>query len=172
MAYTLPRHGLAVLSCIAAALALAGCGGGSSEAEAAKNAPKGVFISTSDCANSGVLDHDTCSKGVSAAISEHNEKAPSYVTERACETAEGTGRCERSIDTRYRRRLIAYFVRGGEKPEGKALYVEPSKDGYVDLKKAPYLESDATLTFSTQALASFQQHRGSKKYKAQSSFAR
>jgi hypothetical protein len=156
--------GLAAVT--ATAMALGGCFGGSSDAEAAKSGPKGIFTSTGDCVDSGFLDFDSCSAGVQAAIQDHDKNAPTYDSQRACEATEGEGRCERSLTDRYRRRLLAFLVTGGPKPDGKALYVEVGKAGYTDNKKTEYLDSDLTMTFSRGAVATLTANRVKKAKKS------
>ncbi len=142
---------LPLAAIVLAGALLGGCGGGSNDAEAAKNAPKGVFLSTGDCADVGFADFETCSKGITAAIKDHDKNAPTYDSLRGCEATEGTGRCERTLSDSYRRRLFAFLVVGGDKPDGRSLYIEVGKQGYTDNKKAEYLDSDLSLTFSKGA---------------------
>ncbi|MDX2288689.1 MAG: DUF1190 domain-containing protein [Hyphomicrobiaceae bacterium] len=142
---------LPIIGLLGLATVLGGCNGGASEAEASKAAPKGIFLSTGDCAENGFADFDTCSKGITAAIKDHDSNAPTYDSLRACEASEGPNRCERTLSDTYRRRLFAFLVLGGAKPDGRSLYIEIGKQGYTDNKKAEYLDSDLSLTFSKGA---------------------
>lgn len=142
------------VAAIAAALALAGCGGDSAPKKTAK-APdkKGIFISTMDCAAAGILSEDACGKAVDLALKMH-EGGKTYPTKGSCEKAEGAERCTNTADGTYRVRLQAYLITLGAEPTGMPLYPSEKKAiGFKDAKKAAVEATDDTLIVSAAAMA-------------------
>jgi Protein of unknown function (DUF1190) len=149
-----------ILTC--AMLALAGCGGG---APTHGNGPRGIFTSTNDCAAAPKFDFEPCAKAITAAIKDHNEKSPTYESERLCGSKEGA--CERTLNDLYRPRLLGFYVElpdaeaagKGQQPIGKPLYVSTGKQkGFRALDNTVYLETDLTLNFSRAAIAAYKAH--------------
>jgi len=139
---------------------LAACGNAGPQVVTDPNAPRGIFISTGDCVDSGQIDFETCAKAVNVAIEAHKKKAPTYPSLRACEATEGEGKCERTVKQSFRPRLLAFLVVGDKnKPTGEPLYFAKGKEpSFQNASKTVFKESDLTLTFSRQAIAAYQVH--------------
>lgn len=150
----------AVLFFACATLGLAGCGG---DAPTHGNGERGIFTSTNDCASTPKFDYKQCSKAIRAAIKVHNDKSPTYESERICRSKERS--CERTLNNQYRPRLIGFYVElpeveGGE-PIGKPLYAAVSGEkGFRAYDTTIYLEADLTLDFSRNAVAAYKAHSG------------
>ncbi len=158
-----PKSLLPALSCVTAAcLALAGCGGSNSKSTASPDAPRGIYTSTNDCADDRKMSFDICAAAVRLAVEEHNKNATTYPSQRACEATEGVGKCERTVEQSYRPRLLAFLVVGDkDHPSAEPLYYTKTVQdmpGFRNAAKTAYLESDLTLTFSKQAIATYQAH--------------
>ena len=154
---------LPALACItAASLALAGCGGSDAKSSASPDAPRGIYTSTNDCADDTKMTLDICRAAIRMAVDEHNKNAPTYPSQRACEATEGVGKCERTFEQSYRPRLLAFLVVGDKTlPTAEPLYFTKTVQdmpGFRNAAKTAYLESDLTLTFSKQAIATYQAH--------------
>ena len=97
--------------CLVAGLAsvtlLTACGKAEELKAAGPPAERGIFISTSDCADSGKLTAEQCGQAVDMAVAAHEQQAPVYKTRRQCETVEGPERCDKSSDEQYRAGLTA-----------------------------------------------------------------
>ncbi len=146
------------------ALVLAGCGdGGPSQG----NGPRGVFTSTNDCSTHEKFDFKSCSKAIRAAIQLHNQESPTYESLRFCKASE-IG-CERTLNNKYRPRLLGFYVELPEKKDdqiiGKPLYAAATgkKKGFADHKKQQYLDDDLALVFSQRAVAVYQANSKTKK---------
>ena len=145
-----------------AAVLVAGCGGGSSDESKSKASaegaiPKGIYVSAGDCADSGFLEYDVCDEQVEKAIVVHNTESPAYTSLAECEAKEGDDRCERALDSKFRARLLAFEITGGESPTAKPLYPgRKGEAGFRDLGGAIILHKDFEVPFSPQAVAAFQ----------------
>lgn len=108
----------------AAAVLLSACG----NAEPPKSAvprpavEKGIFTSTSDCADAGKISAELCAKAIDMAVAAHEADAPTFKTRRQCEAAAGAERCGKTVDGRYRPLLQAFFVLLKDPPSGMPLY--------------------------------------------------
>lgn len=145
------------------ALALAGCGGDT--ATLAGNGPKGIFVSTQDCAKNQNFDYKLCSTAIRAAIKIHNEDSPVHDTQRICEAKERA--CERTLNHKYRPRLLGFYVeldeKGEKPPVGKPLYAAVrGEKGLRDHNSTIYLEADLALEFSQLAVNAYKAHSGGK----------
>ena len=152
-------HKLAILAvCLVLPVALAGCGGSKKSASKEK-IPQGVFTTASDCADAGKLDYDTCSDIMSAAVDEHEAKAPTYTELRFCEAKQGRGKCEYS-DMKYRPKLVAFLVTESKPPKAAPLYAhKKGKKGFRDLANKAYMYSNPQLAFSEHAITTFELSR-------------
>ena len=145
---------IAVLSVL-----LVGCGGSAPKAPSAENKPKGIYVSSSDCADNDFLEFDACETVVEKAIEVHNAKSPTYTSLRACEAKEGEGKCERALDSKFRPRLLAFEITGGERPSAKPLYPGlKGEAGFRDLSGTVILEKEFKVPFSPQAVAAFENY--------------
>lgn len=147
---------------VAAATVLAGCGG---EAVTHGNGPRGIFTSTKDCGNAEKFNMAMCSTAITAAIKVHNDGAPTYDSARICQATERS--CERTLNNKYRPRLIGFYVElpeeGAEKgePMAKPLYAAvKGQKGFRAIDNTIYLEADLTLDFSRSAVAAYKSHSG------------
>lgn len=148
---------IAVLALVAVAAApLAGCGN-SAPAKPTVQAPpveKGVFISASDCADSGKLSADVCGQIIDQAVAAHEKNAPTYKFLRLCTTAVGPERCAKGVDGQYRARLQAFLVIMAQTPAAVPLYPAGSGVvGFVAANKDKIDARDETLIVSNDALA-------------------
>lgn len=140
-------------------MALAGCGGSGGPTHG--NGPRGVFTSTNDCAEYDKFDFKSCSEAVRTAIKIHNEEGATYEGRRFCKAKE-LG-CERTLNNKFRPRLLGFYVelpeKAGEKIIGKPLYaMAGKKKGFRDHEKVSYLEKDLSLVFSRSAIAVYKTH--------------
>ena len=144
------------LVCSLLTFGLGGCGGGDT-AVVDENKPKGIFTSSSDCAESGWLDLEKCSEVIDMAINSHQTDSKIYSNQRKCEAEAGEDLCERAIGNEYRPRLAAYLVTGGESPSAVPLYPSQSKEaGFVTAGGTTYLEADLAINFSKRAIAAYE----------------
>jgi hypothetical protein len=148
-----PQHSHARLAITAMALAavpLAGCGDGA--AKQTVRVPRGVYTSSSDCAEAGKLSFEECTGALERAVAAHEKQAPSYGSLKSCEKTEGESQCERTDAGGYRPRLLAFLVTATTPPTARALYAAPAgKEGFRASDKTLFLISDETLTFSSHA---------------------
>ena len=133
-------------------LGLAGCGS-SAPAPTGPPAPTGVFISASDCADSGKLNLADCGVLIDRAIAIHHNMAPKYISERLCEVTEGANHCERSEDNQFRPTLQAFLVTFSNPPQAEGLYaqVDGTDAGFRTANKKKILAVDETILFSKNA---------------------
>lgn len=147
-----PRFILA--SCMIPLTLLAGCGKGAA-AKKAEVAPAeyGVFISTADCADSGKLSEDVCSKIINTAVTSHQKDTPVYKFLQKCEAAEGgPDRCDKTGEDEYRARLQAFYVTFSTPPTAVPLY--PPKNAGASFRTAAKQTIDArdeSLRISNEA---------------------
>lgn len=153
-------RGLAVIAALTT-LALGACGGG--RPVSTHNGPRGIFTSAVDCAQHKDFSEKACQSAVRAAIKVHNEQSPSYDSPRICEAKERT--CERTLNDKYRPRLLGFVVeideKGEQEPVGRPLYAAVSGEkGLRDNNNVVYLESDLTLEYSKGAVVAYKTHSG------------
>lgn len=110
------------LAILVPALALAGCGGGSSPTTAKSDVKQFIVVSAVDCADNTGLEFGKCIEILQKAIDEHDKSAVTYAKLPACEKAEGAERCERVGEKIYRARLTAFQITMAEKPTAIPLY--------------------------------------------------
>jgi hypothetical protein len=147
---------LATLGILVVLSALGGCG---EDATAVPNGPaaeRGIFISSSDCADAGKLTIDQCGQAIDKAVAMHNRKAASYKNLRDCAAVEGPDRCSRDVDGSYRSNLQAFLVTMSDPPSAVPLYA--STDGSVgfrgmDKKAYPAIADGYTVSAAAQAAA-------------------
>ena len=96
---------------LATAALLAGCGEAPQIQAPPPPSEKGVFISVTDCAESGKISADLCAQAIDTAVAIHEQQAPSFKTLRRCATAMGPDRCDKSVDGHYRARLRHFLSR-------------------------------------------------------------
>ena len=153
-----PRSRTLALHLAAALLtaSIAGCGASPQQkAEAAK----GVFTSSSDCAESGILTIEQCMQAMSAAVVAHEKSAPTYSELRRCEATEGANKCEHTHAGRFRPRLLAFLIVASEPPVATPLYAAPKGEaGFRAADNKLYLEKDETIRFSSHAQTLFEAH--------------
>jgi hypothetical protein len=116
---------LSIVSSMICALALSACGQAEEQKAAAPPPPPaehGVFISSSDCAETGKLTIDKCGEAIDQAVAAHNEQSTIYTTLRQCEGAEGPERCDKIGEKEYRARIQAFFVTMSDPPSAVPLY--------------------------------------------------
>ena len=145
--------------CLVAGLAsvtlLTACGKAEELKAAGPPAERGIFISTSDCADSGKLTAEQCGQAVDMAVAAHEQQAPTFKSLRLCEAASGVERCEKSSNDQYRARLQAFFVTMSDPPTAVPLYA-PAKGKAIGFRSASKQAIDArdeTLHVSTIALS-------------------
>lgn len=154
----MPSKVIILATALVSAVAVSGCGGGGAPA-ADPDKPRGIFISSNDCADGGFLDFDACSDAIAKAIETHDESMTTYASERACEATEGEGKCERTFEDKFRAKLLAYLVTGGEEPEAAALYPpKKGQNGFRDALGTTYEEKDFTIQFSRSSVATFKKY--------------
>lgn len=140
------------------ALALTGCGGGE---PTHGTGPRGIFTSTNDCAEHEKFEFKSCSEAIRTAIKIHNEESAIYENVRYCKAKEPS--CERTLNNKFRPRLLGFYVELPEKEEdaiiGRPLYalVDDTK-GFRDNKKVSYTEKDLSLHFSRSSVAAYKAH--------------
>ncbi len=144
-----------------AAFAVAGCGGGGPTSTV--SGPKGIFTNTHDCANHKDFKFKQCSQAIRAAIKLHNEKSTVYDSKRICEAKERS--CERTLNQKFRPRLLGFIVeldeKGEQEPAGRPLYAAVrGEKGLRDIYNTVYLEADLSLEFSPSAVAAYKTHSG------------
>ena len=142
--------------CLLAAALLAGCGKSADKKKAAV-APSeyGVFISSLDCADSGKLKMEECSKVIDAAIALHNKETTVYKFLQKCEAGEGgPDRCDKTGEDEYRAKLQAFYVTFSTPPAAIPLY--PPKTAAVAFRtqaKQVIDAKDTSLRISNDAMA-------------------
>ncbi|MGQ0457002.1 MAG: DUF1190 domain-containing protein [Hyphomicrobium sp.] len=143
--------------CLALApLALAAC----SEAPKAPKAPaapvpKGIFISSNDCAETGKLTGDECGAAIDSALAMHEKQSKSYDTAKLCAAAEGADRCDKTVDGKFRPRLQAFLVTMSKPPKAEPLYPPAKKKRMVGFRSPtlPAIDaSDEAFIVSASAL--------------------
>lgn len=140
------------------AASLTGCGGSAPDPNAPKT-PRGVYTSSTDCADAGKLKLEECSKLIEDAVAQHVAAAPSYTSLKACEKTEGPDRCERTDPKSYRPLLAAYLVTFSEPPAVLPLYPTlDGKPGFRDLAKGTHLDEDDSIVFSKSAAATYERY--------------
>jgi hypothetical protein len=110
--------------CLLPAALLAGCGKSADKKKAvAAPAEYGIFLSTIDCAESGKLKQEDCSKIIDAAIALHNKETAVYKFLQKCELAEGgPDRCDKTGEEEYRAKLQAFYITFSTPPIAIPLY--------------------------------------------------
>lgn len=104
-------------------LAVAGGCGQAEEPKAAAPPPEhGIFISASDCADSGKLTLDQCAEAIDAAVASHEVQAPTYKSVGQCAGTMGPDRCDKGVDGLYRARVQAFYIIMGTPPSAVPLY--------------------------------------------------
>lgn len=133
-------------------LGLAGCGG-SAPQQAGPPPPTGVYISSSDCADSEKLSLAECGALIDNAIAAHHARAPKYISMRLCEATEGAGHCERSEDNQFRPQLQAFLFTFSKPPQAEGLYAqtETTEAGFQTAAKKKIMAVDETVLFSKNA---------------------
>jgi hypothetical protein len=147
---------LTVLASAILALSLAGCGASEAPKKPAAKAPdrQGIFISTNDCADAGIISSEMCGKAVDAAVRQHETKTAAYSTIGQCEKAEGKDRCTRASDGKFRARLQAFLITLGTPATGAPLYPGSKKTiGFRGSDKKVVNATDDTLIVSSAAMA-------------------
>lgn len=135
----------------AACLALAGCGE-AKKTTAAPAAFRGVYTTSSDCADSGKLTYEQCVTAMEKAVTEHEKTATSFKTLTSCEASEGVNRCERTHLGTYRPVLLAFLVTASTPPRAQPLYaIGDKKVGFRTASKEVFLTSDENITMSRHA---------------------
>jgi uncharacterized protein YgiB involved in biofilm formation len=140
----------------ATAILLAGCGGAPPPKAGAEKAAVGVYTSAQDCSSSGKLDLAACNALVGSAVDAHTTSAKTYASLRVCETAEGTGRCERMGATMFRPELLAFVVTFSTPPTAQPLYAPKDKSvlGFITSdQRTTLMAIDEQLLFSDAARA-------------------
>ena len=140
---------------IAAVSFLTACGKAEEPKIAAPPSERGIFISTSDCAEAGLANFEMCGKAIDMAVAAHEQNATAYKTRRQCETVEGPERCDKSSDEQYRARLQAFFVTFSDPPTAVPLYA-PAKGtavGFRSPSKQTIEARDENLHVSATALS-------------------
>ena len=140
------------LALVPLAALLAGCGKSGKKAEGPP-AFRGVYTTSSDCADSGKITIEQCMEAMQKAVAEHEKTAPKYSSLRSCEATEGPGRCERTESSGFRPILLAILVTGSTPPEGKPLYAATEKKviGFRSATKEHYLADNEAIPFSEHA---------------------
>lgn len=114
---------------------------------------KGLFISATDCAESGKLSAELCAQAIDTAVAIHEQQAPAFKSLRQCAAAMGPDRCDKSVDGHYRARLQAFFVTMSNPPDAFPLY--PGVNGFIGFRSATKEAIDARnedLVVSTAAM--------------------
>ncbi len=143
----------APLLALAAALALAGCGGKAEEKPVAAAVDKAIYISSADCADGGKLPAEECDVLIEKAVKLHEKNAPSFKSLRSCEEAAGLERCENDVTGTYRMRLQAFQISFGKPITAAPLYPSAGgKIGFRDDKKAAIDALSDAFTVSNAAL--------------------
>ena len=146
---------LCIIAGLVAASTLSACGQAEEKKVAGPAAERGIFISTRDCAESGKITADNCSKAIDEAVAVYNGSTIKvYKSLRQCEAGEGgPDRCDKTGEGEYRPRLQAFFITMSEPPKGVPLlppkgpsiaFTSPSKQ-VIDAR-------DESLHVSTEAL--------------------
>lgn len=137
---------------LACCLSLAGCGG-SAEPKAKSEAKQFIVVSAVDCADNTGLEFSTCIDVLQKAIAEHDKSAVTYTKISACETAEGTDRCERVDDKTYRARLSAFQITMAAKPTAIPLYAGKSPTAGFRTATNTDIAADADAYIFTKSAA-------------------
>lgn len=152
---------------IASTFALAGCGG-EEPVVANKAAPteRSIFVSAVDCEASGKFGIEDCSQAIEKAIKAHDKSSPTYKSLDTCEDTEGSERCERVEERKYRPRLAAYVFDNATPPAAKPLYLTADGGaGFRTAEKEVLLGKDDNLIFSKSARDLYELYVGVKKKK-------
>lgn len=146
---------------LAASLMLAGCGDSGPPPAPPAPPEKFVFISATDCAAAGKLNLERCGDLIDKAVDEHIRKAPTYTSVKACETVEGSDRCERTDKKAFRPRLLAFaVVVAGNDAVAAPLYATiGGEPGFRTADKQMFLTTDENLNFSPKALAMYESNK-------------
>lgn len=152
---------LAIAANLVLAALLAGCGDNTPAAQKGPPAPRGIFISASDCADAGKISIENCGRAIDDAVAAYQQTAPSYKSLRSCDSALGPDRCVRGVDGKYRPQLQAFLVTMSTPASAVALYPPAgantkgfrSKTGAVSAFDDGY-----TISASAQAVASDNSH--------------
>jgi uncharacterized protein YgiB involved in biofilm formation len=143
---------LRFLAVIAATLTLAGCG--KSEKEANK-APlvRHAITSAVDCSENSSLSYEQCTAVIEKAVADHDTSAAKFTTQKACETAEGQGKCERVDNKAFRPKLVAFLLTLSEPPVAQPLYASNNGElGFRGADSSTYASEDDKVTFSKSAV--------------------
>jgi hypothetical protein len=110
--------------CLSAAALLAGCGKAADKSKAAAApAEFGIFLSTLDCADSGKLKPEDCSKIIDTAVALHRKETTVYKFLQKCEAGEGgPDRCDKTGEDEYRAKLQAFYITFSNPPVAVPLY--------------------------------------------------
>jgi hypothetical protein len=110
--------------CLVPVALLAGCGKSADKTKAAAApAEYGVFISTLDCADTGKLKMEECSKLIDHAVALHNKETTVYKFLQKCEAGEGgPDRCDKTGEDEYRAKLQAFYITFSTPPVAIPLY--------------------------------------------------
>ena len=140
--------------CLASAMLLTACGKAEEPKVAAPPPEHGVFISSSDCAETGKLTEDACGQAIDQAVAVHANNAAVYKTLRQCEATEGPERCDKTGETEYRARIQAFFVTMSDPPTAVALYPPSgSTAAFRSPSKQELSVHDESLNMSHHAMA-------------------
>lgn len=99
-----------------------GCGKSDEPKVAAPPAEHGIFISVSDCKDSGKISEEACGQAIDAAVASHEETAPTYKSVNQCAGTLGPDRCDKGVDGLYRPRIQAFYVIMGDPATAVPLY--------------------------------------------------
>ncbi len=141
--------------CLLSALAVSACGKAEEQkAAAAPPAEHGVFISATDCAETGKLSADACGLAIDRAVAAHTEQSPVYTTLRQCEVAQGPERCDKTGEGEYRTRVQAFFVTMSDPATAVPLYPPASSvAAFRSPSKQELNVKDDTLNMSHAAMS-------------------
>lgn len=154
------RH-LAPIGILLAAATLAGCGN-NTPPPPGPPAERGIFTSSSDCADSGKLTIDECGQAIDKAVALHQSRAPAYKSLDACTAKEGRDHCAKGVDEKYYPTIEAFLITFGTQPSALPLY--GTSDGSVgfrslDNRKFGLHDNRYSVSDSAEALA----HENAKK---------
>lgn len=145
---------LSLMAALAAATSLAACGQAEQPKSAAPPADHGVFISSTDCADTGKITLDDCGQAIDSAVAAHTENSAVYKSLRQCEAAEGPERCDKIGEKEYRARVQAFFVTMSTPATAVPLYApHASTAGFRSPSKQDLSAHDESLHMSQAALS-------------------
>ncbi len=137
---------------VTAAVAVSACG--KTTAKTTVPEKKAIFVSALDCTEHGGLPFEQCDAAVEKAVKIHNTALTQHDSLRACEATEGEGRCERTLDQKFRRAVVAYLVITTDTSTGVPLYAPKGKDmAFRDHSGSVYSESNLKVEFSPNAMS-------------------